>query len=161
MGEEREAKKKAVRIILFCLYLIVLSYLLFFAESFGRGASADYRYNFIPFTEIRRYLVHWERIGIFKVAVNLLGNIAAFMPFGYFLSGLTDNKLRTVSVVLFSMEFSMLVETIQLVSKLGSCDVDDVILNTLGGWLGCLVYKGILEMRKKKDVRRDEKTKKI
>lgn len=146
-------QKKAVRIVLFCLYLIVLSYLLFFAESFGRGASGEYRYNFIPFTEIRRYLVHRETIGIFGVAVNLLGNIAAFMPFGYFMSGLTENKLKTVSVVLFSMEFSILVEVIQLVSKLGSCDVDDVILNTLGGWIGCLVYKCILNMRKKKNVR--------
>lgn len=153
MGEERKsAKKKAVRIFLFCLYLIVLSYLLFFAESFGRGASGDYRYNFIPFTEIRRYLVHWETIGLFGVAVNLLGNIVAFMPFGYFMSGLTENRLKTISVVLFSMEFSILVEVIQLVTKLGSCDVDDVILNTLGGWIGCLVYKFILGVRKKKDV---------
>lgn len=152
MGEEKEPKKKAVRIILFCLYLIALSYLLFFAESFGRGAADDYRYNFVPFTEIRRYIVHWETIGIFGVAVNLLGNIVAFMPFGYFMSGLTENRLKTISVVLFSMEFSILVEVIQLVTKLGSCDVDDVILNTLGGWLGCMAYKCILKIRKKQDV---------
>lgn len=161
MVEKNKAKTKAVRFVLFCLYLLVLSYLLFFAESFGRGASGEYRYNFVPFTEIRRYLTYWETIGLAGVAMNLLGNIVAFMPFGYFMSGLTENKLKTVSVVLFSMEFSILVEIIQLVTKLGSCDVDDVILNTLGGWIGCLVYKSILRMRKTDNVRREEKKKEI
>ena len=136
-----------MRIVLFFVYLVILSYLLFFAESFGRGTSDDYHYNFIPLTEIRRYLTYWETIGIFGVLLNLVGNVAAFMPFGYFLSALTDNRLKAVSVLLFSMEFSILVEMIQLFTRLGSCDIDDVILNTLGGWIGCLIYKAIHKIR--------------
>ena len=74
--------------------------------------------------------------------------MAAFMPFGYFLSALTDNRLKAISVLLFSMEFSILVEVIQLFTRLGSCDIDVVILKTLGGWIGCLIYKAIHKIRK-------------
>ncbi len=41
-------------------------------------------------------------------------------------------------MTLISFEFSLLIECIQLVSKVGSFDVDDMILNTLGGSLGYL-----------------------
>lgn len=36
---------------------------------------------------------------------------------------------------------SLLVESIQLVSKLGSFDVDDIMLNTLGGILGYVLFR--------------------
>ena len=147
MKEKGRPGSRAVRIVLFFAYLVILIYLLFFAESFGRGISDDYRYNFVPFTEIRRYLTYWETIGIFGVLLNLVGNVAASMPFGYFLSALTDNRLKAISVLLFTMEFSILVEVIQLFTRLGSCDIDDVILNTLGGWIGCLIYKAIHKIR--------------
>ena len=36
---------------------------------------------------------------------------------------------------------SVLVELIQLVSKVGSCDVDDMLLNTLGGIIGYVLFR--------------------
>ena len=48
---------------------------------------------------------------------------------------------------------SLLVESIQLVSKLGSFDVDDIMLNTLGGILGYVLFRccnAILHIWKKK-----------
>ncbi len=44
-------------------------------------------------------------------------------------------------MTLISFEMSLLVELIQLVTRVGSCDVDDMILNTLGGMIGCLCFK--------------------
>ena len=40
--------------------------------------------------------------------------------------------------VLYSFELSLLVELLQLVFKVGSFDVDDMFLNTLGGIAGYL-----------------------
>ena len=51
--------------------------------------------------------------------------------------------------VLYSFELSLLVELLQLVFKVGSFDVDDLLLNTIGGLLGYLVYKGLLYLWKK------------
>jgi glycopeptide antibiotics resistance protein len=40
---------------------------------------------------------------------------------------------------------SLLVELIQLISKVGSCDVDDILLNTLGGVIGYLLFWGVYQ----------------
>ena len=39
---------------------------------------------------------------------------------------------------------SLAVETVQFIFTVGSADIDDLILNTMGAWLGYLAYKGIL-----------------
>ena len=41
-----------------------------------------------------------------------------------------------------------MVETIQLVSKVGSFDVDDMLLNTIGGALGCLIFYWMNRIRR-------------
>lgn len=43
-------------------------------------------------------------------------------------------------VTLYSFELSLLAETMQLVFKIGSFDIDDLMLNTLGGLCGCIIY---------------------
>ena len=42
--------------------------------------------------------------------------------------------------VLYSFELSLLVELLQLVFKVGSFDVDDMLLNTFGGVIGYIVF---------------------
>lgn len=42
----------------------------------------DYRYNLVPFREIRRYLKYRGTIGSWRVFLNLAGNVVGFMPFG-------------------------------------------------------------------------------
>ena len=55
------------------------------------------------------------------------------MPFGFVLPVISRNQRKFWKVTLLSFLTSLLVELIQLVSKVGSCDVDDMLLNTLGG----------------------------
>lgn len=134
-------KKRNIRYgVLFAIYMAVLVYFLFFAEGFRENSTGAYRYSMIPFHEIKRYLKYYEKIGLERVILNLAGNVIAFMPFGYFLPHFSKKGLRFFSVVLFSAEFSIAVELIQLFTRVGSCDVDDVILNTLGGALGYICY---------------------
>ena len=44
-------------IFLFVVYVLLLLYFLFFSEAYGRVAEAEreYRYNLVPFVEIRRF----------------------------------------------------------------------------------------------------------
>lgn len=129
------------KIILFVAYLAALCYFLFFAESLGRGATGTYRYNLVPFREIMRYIRHHTAIGFWGVALNILGNIAAFIPFGVFLELLSEGRMRLGAVLILSLECSVIVEVLQLLTTFGSCDVDDVILNTCGGVLGYVCYR--------------------
>lgn len=128
--------------LLFGLYLISMVYFLFFAESMGRTSMGlEYHYNLKPLKEIHRYIAYYDVIGPYTVFLNLAGNILAFVPFGLFFPLLSRRNRSFFKVALISFEVSLLVELIQLVTRVGSCDVDDIILNTLGGMLGHLCFK--------------------
>lgn len=130
-------------IVLFVTYLILLLYFLFFSEGFGRTQTLHiaYRYNLTPFREIVRFVRYRHVVGFSAFFINVFGNIIAFMPMGFFLPAVTGKKLSGVQILLLSFLFSLLVETVQLLTKLGCFDVDDLILNTLGGFLGYLIYR--------------------
>ena len=141
--ENRQVKDK-ISVVCWCLFLIYLmslAYFLFFAEATGRTFSErSYQYNLIPFHEIRRFLIYRRQLGAAAVILNLAGNVLAFVPFGLFLPLLVKRVRSFGKTVLFGFEFSLLVEILQLYSKVGSFDVDDIILNTLGGLLGYLIF---------------------
>ncbi|MBS6397364.1 MAG: VanZ family protein [Clostridiales bacterium] len=126
----------------FALYLLLLIYLMFFAEEWGRSLlEGDYHYNLIPFREIRRYLRYRNQIGLWRVIWNLAGNVVGFMPFGALLPALRRKRMGFWKVVLMSFELTLFIEISQLVLRVGSCDVDDMILNVLGGAAGYGLYR--------------------
>ena len=129
-----------VMVLLFVMYLFLLFYLLFFSKTYGRTMDSGYRYNLEPFKEIKRFLGNRDSLGSHSVVINLLGNIVAFAPFGFFLPILCKAGKNIVSCVLLTGLFSLLVETIQLISKVGAFDVDDILLNAMGGLVGFLCY---------------------
>ncbi len=138
--QKRSRGERAVLVCLFVFYLLILIYFLFFAENLGRNETAVHGVNLQPFKEIRRYLTYAEYIGYPYVILNLLGNVLAFVPFGMFLPVIPRKRPRWYTVILSSVLFSVLVEVLQLASSLGTCDVDDVILNSFGGIIGWCIY---------------------
>ena len=139
----KKKHKKAIRFIswiLFIMYLIAMVYFLFFSEQLGRTPSDTYHYNLKPFAEINRYLTYYHKIGSFNVILNLLGNVICFMPFGFVIPILSCRQRSIVRITALSFLCSVTIELTQLVTKLGSCDVDDVILNTLGGISGYIIF---------------------
>lgn len=144
-------KSKILPFLSFLIYLVLLGYFLFFAEGMGRhNSEAEYRYNLVLFQEIKRFIYHVDVLGIKAVMINVVGNIIVFMPFGYFVPRLARRTVGVWTTVLFSLEFSVLVEVMQLLSKKGSFDVDDLLLNTIGGLIGYVVYYVIHRWRLKK-----------
>lgn len=148
----QKGKHRALAFVFFLVYFIVLFYFLFFSEELGRTyAERTYHYNLVPFHEIMRFINYRHVLGWKAVILNLFGNIIAFMPFGSFLPIYAKRCRNLWMTVLYSFELSLLVELLQLVFKVGSFDVDDLLLNTIGGLLGYLVYKGILFIWKKQE----------
>lgn len=148
-------KETATRIrlggtILFALYVIGLMYFLFFAEKYGRTISErDYQYNLVPLKEIKRFIKYRDELGTFAVITNLAGNVIGFIPFGLIFPIINRRTRNFFLITMLSFEFSLLVETVQLVLKVGSFDVDDIILNTLGGMIGYLIFCICNRMRRK------------
>ena len=136
--------------VLFILYLALLVYFLFFAEFFGRTDAAlreDYAYNLEPFKEISRFWTYRDKLGMWAFLLNVVGNVAAFMPCGFFLPVISRRSRKWYNTFLLSFLLSLTIETIQLVFKVGSFDVDDLFLNTLGGILGFIMYRIVQTIR--------------
>ena len=133
-------KSNGVWWVCFIAYLLLLFYLVFYASFLGREDHREYRYNLTLFQEIGRYYYLGMRTGSwFLFFWNVIGNICVFIPFGVFLPKLFIKCKNVFFTTLLSFELSFCVEIIQLVTKVGSFDVDDILLNTLGGVIGCLL----------------------
>jgi len=96
--------------------------------------------NLVPFREINRSLQSLSD----HAMVNLFGNVAIFLPLGFVLAFMW-NRVRMAGVKIVSCAFllSLGLETAQLVFMIGQFDVDDILLNTLGGLLGFIVYRTV------------------
>ena len=150
MGKKKETLRIAA-ILAFLAYLLLLAYLLFFSSTYGRTMEMGYRYNLKPFFEIRRGIKHIDAVGYRYVLINIAGNIVAFMPFGFLLPFLSERGRNTGKVLFFSFLLTLSAETIQLLSRTGAFDVDDLILNTAGGVLGYWCYRLMFRRRGRKE----------
>lgn len=156
MSKKRERRFRTLGKILFVLYIIFLVYFLCFAEWYGRvGVGTEYRYNLELFKEIKRFWEYRGELGMFAVATNLLGNILIFVPYGFFVA-MANEKGGFWKSILYSFGLCFCVEVFQLVTKVGSFDVDDILLNTIGGVLGYLFFSiaHFRARRRKKNVRK-------
>ena len=150
---ENYTAKKTISWAIFIVYIAVTLYLLFFAEGMGRSHLKDsYTYNLELFKEISRF-IKWgmeSETGFKAMMINVVGNIACFVPFGILLPINIKKFARLLSILLITFIFSVCIESIQLITRTGSFDVDDVVLNTLGGVLGYCIYKIAIFIKVKK-----------
>jgi glycopeptide antibiotics resistance protein len=88
--------------------------------------------NWIPFHSM---IGDWRNGGRAFV-VNFLGNIVAFLPMGLLPPHIVRRRTTMWRIALFSLAISLAIETGQFFSGRRVPDVDDLILNTVGGVLG-------------------------
>lgn len=145
-------KRSLLKWVCFLAYLLFLGYMLFYSTGFDRVEHEHYRYNLVMFQEIMRYYnlgMRTENWNLF--VLNVIGNIVVFMPIGMFLPSLFSRCRNIIFTTILSLELSLCVEIVQLITKVGSFDVDDLLLNTLGGICGFIVYmvyRGIKRLMK-------------
>ncbi len=130
----------------FLLYLLLLLTFTLFDDAFGRNGGAFELWgmpnwaeiresvNLVPFKTIRLYIfnIRNDRIMWRDFIVNIVGNICAFMPMAFFLPLLFDRCKKRLPFYLTVTLSVVAIEVIQLLTRRGSCDVDDLILNVLG-----------------------------
>ncbi len=126
---------KVASIVFFVIYILSLIALLFFGS-----ANRGYEYrsvNLVPFKTIEMYLTTTVLSDSVKI-LNLAGNVLIFTPLGFYLS-VFSHKIHFFFRVLILLAVPVLVEVLQYVFKTGASDIDDVILNFLGGLLGMFI----------------------
>ena len=96
--------------------------------------------NLTPLRTIRSYLLVLRRSSSPTMrryaVVNLAGNIGMFVPLGVLPPLLWPCLRRLPRLLLSAAAVIAAVEAVQLFTLLGSCDVDDLLLNLLGVLLG-------------------------
>lgn len=121
--------------LFFVIYILLL---------FGLVTNTDVQgghNNFIPFSEILRY-----KIGSKYFYWNVIGNIVIFLPFGYFIS-LYLNSSRVNKPLLITFITSLTIELVQMfIGRI--FDIDDILLNCIGGICGFLLYIGLTAIKK-------------
>lgn len=159
--ERRKDILKKTHWLVFVIYCLNLIYVLFLDPHFGRHMTSQamtfHEYlkqnvNLHLFDSIRLF-IHGYEIGVVSLETllrNILGNIVVFMPMGYFLPALFKNQ-RKMSVFLVTLVIMILcVESIQVLLRIGSGDIDDLMLNMIGGIIMFIVFKCYVVIRKGK-----------
>ncbi len=144
--------KKALKIVFsvsFIVYLLLLSSILFLGSrgfAWDGMSLTDYirqSSNFIPFKTISMYLQALSdgRMNMDIPIKNLLGNFILFMPMGVYLPFFIR---KTNSIILFTVSMTAMlitIEIIQVITRRGSFDIDDYILNMLGALIGFGIWR--------------------
>ena len=128
-AKQRIVLYKELCMLLFGIYILCLFQIVTFQDDSPWATN-----NFIPFKEIMRYDIT-SRL-FFK---NVLGNMIMFFPFGLFSSYYL--KVKRIEIpLLLTIIASISIECVQL--AIGRVfDVDDILLNVLGGMTGYCLYK--------------------
>ena len=113
-------------VYILCLFQLVTS----------QDLPGEHGINIIPFKEISRYT-----FGSRLFFRNVVGNIILFMPFGFLTSYYLDLEKKRYNI-LITLLISVIIEFIQL--SIGRAfDIDDILLNIVGSFIGCLMYRVI------------------
>lgn len=129
---------KMTATVLFLLYLAVVLRITVFRSSFTLQNLCQN--GQVILTLFEGYIDLIRRGDWFSFTYLFVGNIVWFVPFGMYLQymGISKRLLRTA---LYGFLFSLLIETMQFVFGTGFSELDDLVLNTIGAWIGGAVVK--------------------
>jgi len=146
--EDRESGLFCLK-ILFILYLLLVIKLLIFKYPYAELKAIMDTWqsgviwegldsaNFTLFKTIKMYIHYAYKLNSFE---NLVGNVAVFLPFGYFLPRVSRWANHWFMLLGAAFFFSLGIELFQLFSAFGAFDVDDLLLNTTGALIGYLIH---------------------
>lgn len=137
---------KDLLMLCFIIYVLCLFQVVTFQDTVSWSSN-----NFIPFKEMFRY-----DFGSRLFIKNVVGNMLLFLPFGFFVSYYLKCVKIWIPLILTAIA-SCSIETVQMI--IGRVfDVDDILLNLVGGSLGFLCYYGLSKIAEKlPDVLKSEK----
>ena len=126
---------------------------LLFGQRMGVSSGGTYweqlqwNTNLVPFRTVMEFIITAASSSNPYLArhavINLLGNIVMFIPLGFFLPCIWDNLQKFRRCIFCVVGVIVLIELIQLFTLLGSCDIDDLILNVVGAAAGYWLFMGL------------------
>ena len=136
-------RNRRMNTALFLAYCALMLWLLFDRPGYEPGIpyweQAAEHLNLIPFRTLRLFgelLVSGVRSYIRMAVINLGGNVIMFIPLGFLLPRVFPHLTSLPRVLLVTAVLITAVEITQLFTLVGSCYIDDLILNIIGSAIG-------------------------
>ena len=132
----RFVKNKKINIIIEIILALVYLYIVLLITVLRNEYYSSPQRILIPFKSyIALITVQWYGSGMY-IAMALWGNITLFIPLGVMISKIIkrNNILIAIGIGLLC---SLMIETYQYFSLIGTFEVDDLIQNTWGACIGC------------------------
>lgn len=125
-------------------YIFLLAKILLFKEVspfdlFSADRAIIRTLSLTPFKTIFEYFSS-THFNLWIALMNVVGNIVLFIPLGMYFQIFMRNK-KILNCVALTCAISLCVEVTQYILGIGRTDIDDIILNTLGGLLGIIFYR--------------------
>ena len=166
--------RQLILIGVFSVYIMVFAYLVFFS----RSASAEYLVHIDPFADLQNaintdygpfdFLVAVFREGVpqafshirvvkIEDIAQVYMNIMLYVPMGYLLPYVFEwfRARSNIRPVLACFVISFITENLQLIFRRGFYDMDDLLANTFGGWIGQLLFISVAYVVTHPDWRRE------
>lgn len=147
-NDKRNIKREIAINIFFVYFLILINLTICKMNMLQINLENNFYVNYIPFVETINLFKN-EFMGIGNALYNVIGNIVLFIPVGFFIPMLFNKKNNILLIALYGFLVSLTIEVIQLCTAFNLTDVDDLIFNTLGAVLGCIVFKVMYKIIKK------------
>lgn len=139
--------QKIWRRINVCIFYVTIG-LIFYMTIVGRKVGSNFEIILVPFSSLQKAKSQPE---IYR---TLLMNVILFLPFGlsfpYILSELRKHKVQLT--IICAGILSLMIEFLQFYFSFGRCEVDDVIMNTIGAIIGVVVYYLSRKIKLKLDI---------
>jgi len=151
--------KKILRlnlILYFIIYTFIIIKFTLFEQVFGRNGLvianwnrellkiyADNYFNIVPLKTIKLFIEGYLNgyVTFKSFTINILGNIFILIPYGVFIPSIFKKINKFYKFLILMIVLVLSIEILQFVTRSGSCDIDDLILNLLGASIGYLIYK--------------------
>lgn len=125
---------KAVPRIRYGFGLLFIAYIVFLLELtlLNRGMGVESRLELEVFWSYKKVILEHD----VELRNQILGNIIAFLPWGLLLPLISEKARNFWVTILGAFLMSAGVELTQLIFKCGLCELDDILNNTLGAFIG-------------------------
>lgn len=125
--------------VLLSLYIVVMLYF----TVIGRYSHEEYGYEINFFTSYRWLF----KYNIEQALCQLMINLAMLVPVGFLLSIILNAKHKYLITMALSFLLTVFIETMQLVTKCGSFEIDDIINNMVGAIIGMILYLFLIRIK--------------
>lgn len=125
----------SIAFIIFYLFLLIYSFVLIRLE------KGNYPINLTPFSTINEYIENYSSIP-YEVFMMFFGNLLYFTPLGYIFYVLLrgeNNFIRIPVIILFPVLAFSALEYSQYLFQNGFCEFDDMMMNSVGFWIGAVL----------------------